>query len=74
LNSRFITWLFRTIEPRKGRVFAEIKIKHLKTFPISDADKGSRDKLVLLVEKMLEVRKQLSTVKTDGDKDFYSNK
>ncbi|MBI2807447.1 MAG: N-6 DNA methylase [Planctomycetes bacterium] len=34
LNSDFMTWYFRTIEPRRGRVFAELKIKHLTTFPI----------------------------------------
>jgi Eco57I restriction-modification methylase/TaqI-like C-terminal specificity domain/Type I restriction enzyme R protein N terminus (HSDR_N) len=34
LNSKIATWYFRTIEPRKGRVFAELKIKHLSVFPI----------------------------------------
>lgn len=34
LNSRWMTWYFRTIEPRRGRVFAEIKIKHLSAFPL----------------------------------------
>jgi hypothetical protein len=34
LNSRFITWYFRTIEPRQGRVFAELKIKHIQSFPV----------------------------------------
>lgn len=34
LNSRFITWYFRTVEPRKGRVFAELKIKHISAFPL----------------------------------------
>ena len=34
LNSRFMTWYFRTIEPRQGRVFAELKIKHLREFPL----------------------------------------
>lgn len=34
LNSQFMTWYFRTIEPRRGRVFAEIKIKHLQVFPL----------------------------------------
>ena len=34
LNSGFMTWYFRAIEPRKGRVFAELKIKHLQTFPL----------------------------------------
>jgi len=34
LNSGFMTWYFRAIEPRKGRAFAELKIKHLTTFPL----------------------------------------
>jgi hypothetical protein len=34
LNSRLMTWYFRTIEPRRGRVFAELKIKHLTAFPL----------------------------------------
>jgi type I restriction-modification system DNA methylase subunit len=34
LNSKLMTWYFRTIAPRRGRVFAEIKIKHLNTFPL----------------------------------------
>ncbi len=37
LNSAFMTWYFRTIEPRQGRVFAELKIKHLVAFPLPDA-------------------------------------
>lgn len=34
LNSRFMSWYFRVIEPRQGRAFAELKIKHLVTFPL----------------------------------------
>jgi hypothetical protein len=34
LNSRFMTWYFRAIEPRRGRAFAELKIKHLASFPL----------------------------------------
>ena len=34
LNSRLMTWYYRTIEPRRGRVFAELKIKHLTAFPL----------------------------------------
>jgi hypothetical protein len=37
LNSNLITWFFRAIEPRKGRVFAEIKIKHLEVLPLPAA-------------------------------------
>jgi len=41
LNSAFMTWYFRTIEPREGHVFAELKIKHLRVFPLPDARSGS---------------------------------
>jgi hypothetical protein len=34
LNSRLLTWYFRAVEPRHGRVFAELKIKHLGAFPL----------------------------------------
>ncbi len=36
LNSAFMTWTFRTVEPREGRAFAELKIKHLVDFPLPD--------------------------------------
>jgi len=34
LNSNFLTWWFRTLVPRKGRLFAELKICHLRSFPL----------------------------------------
>jgi len=34
LNSNLITWYFRTIQPRVGRLFAELKLVHLNEFPI----------------------------------------
>ena len=34
LNHPFATWFFRVVSPRKGRVFAELKIRHLSTFPL----------------------------------------
>lgn len=37
LNSRWMTAYFRTIEPRQGRVFAELKIKHLRVLPLPHA-------------------------------------
>jgi SAM-dependent methyltransferase len=38
LNSAFMTWYFRAIEPRQSRAFAELKIKHLTAFPLPTAD------------------------------------
>jgi hypothetical protein len=37
LNSAFMTWYFRTIVPRVGRAFAELKIQHLAQFPLPEA-------------------------------------
>lgn len=37
LNSKLMTSYFRMIEPREGRVFAEVKIKHISSFPIPGA-------------------------------------
>jgi len=34
LNSRFATWFFRAIQPRTGKLFAELKITHLEDIPI----------------------------------------
>jgi hypothetical protein len=34
LNSRLMTGYFRAVEPRRGRAFAELKIKHLSAFPL----------------------------------------
>ncbi len=33
LNSRLLTWCFRAMVPRVGRLFAEIKIQHLVALP-----------------------------------------
>lgn len=38
LNSEFATWLFRVIEPRVGRPFSELKIKHLSWLPVPHLD------------------------------------
>ncbi len=34
LNSRFMTWYFRAVVPRKGRLFAELKLVQLRDFPM----------------------------------------
>lgn len=34
LNSRFMTWYFRAIQPRRGRLFAELKLVHMRDFPL----------------------------------------
>ena len=45
LNSSFMTWYFRAVEPRQGRAFAELKIKHLVDFPLPLAASAELDRL-----------------------------
>lgn len=42
LNSRFMTWYFRAIQPRVGRLFAELKLVHLRDFPIPKTEQWRR--------------------------------
>jgi type I restriction-modification system DNA methylase subunit len=36
LNSSLITWYYQTIQPRRGKVFAELKINQINQFPIAN--------------------------------------
>lgn len=38
------------------------------------ADKAAHDKIVSLVEQMLEAKKQLQTARSDKDKEYYQNR
>jgi len=64
LNSKLMTWFYRTIQPRKGKLFAELKINLLSKFPIpnlnlNDKIQGKQhEQLVKLVEAMLEMNKR----------------
>jgi hypothetical protein len=70
LNSTFMTWYFRTIEPRQGRVFAELKIKHLRVFPVPDADSGCSDcpELNRIGKLRSALAQQLAAAKTAHEK------
>lgn len=52
LNSAFMTRYFRTVQPRTGRLFAELKICHLAAFPLPG---GAIDHLAVLVERLERV-------------------
>jgi len=54
LNSDLITWFFNTIQPRKGKLFAELKINHLKDFPTIIANTTD---LVQIVKQIINLKK-----------------
>ncbi len=74
LNSKIGTWYFLTIQPRKGKLFAEIKINHLAEIPIfkinfSNKEEGIRyNELVKLVDKMIKLNKELQGIIENSEK------
>ena len=65
-----MTWYFRAIEPRRGRVFAELKIKHLAVFPLPEAilQPGACRALNELGENRGPLARQLSAAKAPHDR------
>ena len=69
MNSILIDFAYSFINPEKGEALAQIKKYHVEQLPIrtinfSDpTDKARHDRMVELVEQMLELNKQLAEVK-----------
>lgn len=77
LNSSISFFLFRLLLPKLRGDFYEPSYVYFKTFPIRTIDftnaqeKAAHDKVVDLVEKMLDAKKSLAAAQTDKDKQFY---
>ena len=75
LNSRLMGFIYKLNNPQTGKVFAEIKpsvIKELPIFDITKADayqKSVCDKIVMMVERMLTLHKQVSTASTPHEQE-----
>jgi len=75
LNSKLLNWFYQIIiNPEKGEALAQVKRGHLARLPIrtidfSDpTDKARHDRIVDLVEQMLELNKQLAEAKEPQSK------
>ncbi len=70
LNSKISTWYFRTIEPRKGRVFAELKIKHIKDLPLppSASENNGCEALNNLGRQRISLTRKAFVAKTPHEK------
>jgi hypothetical protein len=77
LNSSVNFFLFRTILPKLRGDFYEPSYVFLKDFPIhtidfsNPADKAQHDKLVALVDNMLELQKKYHEARMERDKELY---
>ena len=74
LNSNFMTWYFRSVQPVVGNLFPELKINHIHDFPLPSLDfgkardKSDHDQMVALVKRMMELLPQPRKVVSEHDK------
>ena len=75
LNSKLLQRIFEIQNPQMvGKIFAEIKVIYVERLPIYQAGPNKRarkdqhDRMVPLVEGMLDLHKQLAAAKTGDDK------
>jgi len=76
LNSRVVNWFYQTIiNPEKGEALAQVKRGHLAQLPISlpdfnnPSDKSIHDKLVSLVDRMLELHKKKTSLPPSAERE-----
>jgi hypothetical protein len=71
LNSRLISYLYiNQVTQATKDDFPQVTIKDLLTlpFPLIENDKARHDRMVALVDQMLELHKQLASARTDHEK------
>lgn len=74
LNSKLFVLLYRLLAQEEGRVLSQVKPTTIGQLPIrcinfsNRTDKARHDKIVKLVERMMELHKQLAKAKSDNDK------
>lgn len=78
LNSKLMSfWFIYTFGKLQRKIFPQFKIKELSTFPIKTIDfsisheKAMHDKLVSMVDKMLELQKKFHSTRLESDKKMY---
>ncbi|MFZ2348746.1 MAG: TaqI-like C-terminal specificity domain-containing protein, partial [Candidatus Bipolaricaulis anaerobius] len=75
INSRLLSWYYQTVlNPERGEALAQVKRGHLAKLPVALPDptdvvgKARRSKMVELVQRMLDLHKQLAAAKTEHEK------
>jgi len=74
INSKLLNFCYNCINPERGEALAQVKAIHLRKLPIrtidfdNPDDVAQHDKMVKLVERMLDLHKKLSAAKIPSDK------
>ena len=81
INSTLLNFYFKKyFTTKKEDIFPEIQSYHINALPIckvnleNNSEKQSHDKIVQLVDQILEAKKQLQKVTTDKDKTYYKRR
>jgi adenine-specific DNA-methyltransferase len=64
LNSKIITWYYRSNTDEEGKVFAQIKIELLRKLPIPKATKSQQGIIIDLVKIIMSEREHYPSVDT----------
>jgi hypothetical protein len=77
INSRLLNFIYEIFNPEKGEALAEVKRTNVARLPIGAVDfsnpseKAQHDKLVALVNNMLELRKKYHEARMVQDQELY---
>ena len=67
-NSRLLNYYYQNIVPEVGRTFAQVKTVNLKQLPIKLAPPSQQKPIIELVDRMIDLNKQLHEINTDFDR------
>ncbi len=73
INSKLLNWYYHILNPEVGEALAEVKKTNIARLPIrsvessSSSDRPKHDKMVVLVERMLDMIKRLANTKMAED-------
>jgi hypothetical protein len=76
INSKLLNFVYEVMNPEKGEALAQVKKSHVEQLPIpildlsNKADKAKHNRIVSLVDRMLELKK-LETAERNQDKKFW---
>ena len=79
-NSKLVNWYYVTFFKSTKKVFSEIQARQVKQIPIplidinNNQDSKVHDKIVHLVNQILEAKKKLATAKMDRDINYYERR
>lgn len=69
INSRLISyWFANAFDKFQRKIFPQFKVNELAKFPIYQADKEQQKRIIILVDKMLDLNKELQKTEENSNK------